>query len=424
MMAGVLYLTQVQAINVAGFNLFAVRLLELVAFIRVMSRGEFSFRELTKMDSALLLVYSFTSVVYCLRSSNGQANMIGTAVDAFLCYFAFRGLIGDMEDFQWFLGRFLILLAPYALMILFEMVTHRNAFSFIGGGIGGWMRGDRFRCVGSFRNPDLLGALGASFLPLYIGMARIKPQRKPACIGIVLCLLIVWASNSGGPLCATSVGLVGWGFWLLRTQMRKVRWVILATIVALAMVMKAPIWYLLARISDVTGGDGWHRAYLLDVSFRHLDIWWLAGLDMGVTSDWFPDGALTSTGAADITNQFLSFGLTAGLGAMTLLILLLARAFSGLGQALAVVRSHSRGTSDNEFLLWGLGVMLTVHIANWFGITYFDQFYIVWFMQLAAISSISASYLVLPLQVSDVANLPEEETLRPVAQFQCELPHE
>ena len=67
--------------------------------------------------------------------------------------------------------------------------------------------------------------------------------------------------------------------------------------------------------------------------------------------------------------------------------------------------------------------MLTVHIANWFGITYFDQFYVVWFVQLAAISSVSASYLALPSQVGDVADLPEEEeNFRPVAQFQCELP--
>jgi hypothetical protein len=425
MMAGVLYLTQFQAINVLGFNLFAVRFLELFGFIRVMVRKEFSFSWLNKTDWALLLFFGFTTIVFCLRSSDGQANMIGTAVDAFLCYFAFRGLIGGMEDFRWFLRSFLLLLAPYALMVLFESWTHHDVFSFIGAGIGSWMRGDRFRCVGSFRNPDLLGSLGACFLPLYIGMACIKAQRKLACIGIVLCLLIVWASNSGGPLCATAVGLIGWGFWRLRMQMRKVRWAMAAAIAALVMVMKAPIWYLLARVSDITGGDGWHRAYLLDVSFQHLGLWWLAGMNILETADWFPDGALTSTGAADITNQFLSFGLTAGLGAMALLILLLARAFSDLGKALAVVRSHSQETSDNEFLLWGLGVMLTVHIANWFGITYFDQFYVIWFMQLAAISSISSSYMALQSQASDAVDLPEEvETLQPAAQFRRELAQE
>ena len=326
-LAGVLYLTQYQAVNIAGFNVFAVRFLELAGFLRVLARHEFSFSKMNRTDHALLLLYCFTTIVFCLRSADDKAYVIGQGVDAFLCYFTFRGLIGDMADFRWFLRSFLFLLGPYALMILFESLTHRNAFAYVGAGGIAWMRGDRFRCVGSFRNPDLLGSLGASFLPLYIGMACIKPQRRLACVGIVLCLLIVWASNSGGPLCATAVGFIGWGFWRLRTQMRKVRWAMAAAIAALAMVMKAPIWYLLDRLGSITGGDAWHRSYLLDVSFQHLGIWWLAGMNFVETADWFPDGALSTTGAADITNLFLSFGLTAGLGAMALLILLLARAF-------------------------------------------------------------------------------------------------
>ena len=419
MVAGVLFLTQVQAINVAGFNMFAIRFLELAAFIRVMSRGEFSFRRLNKIDLAFLLLYGFSTLVFCLRSSDYQANTIGGAMDAFLCYFSFRGLICDMEDFRWFLRFFPLLLAPYALMVLSEMLTHHNAFTFVGGGGINWMREGRFRCVGSFRNPDLLGALGASFLPLYLGMACIKPERKLASLGIALCLFIVVASNSGGPLCATSVGLIGWGFWYLRTKMRKVRWGMVIMIATLAMVMKAPIWYLLARVSDVTGGDGWHRAYLIDVSFKHLGLWWLAGMNMLETAEWFPDGALVSTGAADITNQFLSFGLEAGLGAMALLILVLVRGYSGLGKALAAVRSDSQPTAGTEFLLWGLGAMLTVHIANWFGITYFDQFYVIWFMQLAAISSLSASCVeaVPATTIEDEAMLEAEDSLEPQLHF-------
>ena len=52
-------------------------------------------------------------------------------------------------------------------------------------------------------------------------------------------------------------------------------------------------------------------------------------------------------------------------------IVLLTRAYSALGRALAMVRSASSETSEIEFLLWGLGVMLLVHIVNWLGIIYF-----------------------------------------------------
>ena len=392
MVAGVLFLTQVQAINVGGLNMFAIRFLELAAFIRVMARREFSFGRLNKIDSALLLVYGFTTIVFCLRSSDGQAGAIGIAVDAFLCYFSFRGLIGDMEDLRWFLRAFIFLLAPYALLVVMESRTGHNPFVVLGGMEAGsrWTRHDRPRCFGSFRQPDTLGMFAASFIPLYIGMACMARERKRALLAICICLIIAWAANSGGPASAVVTGLACWGMWRFRTEMRKMRWGIVATFTALALVMKAPVWYIFAHISNITGGDGWHRSYLIDVAYQHLGKWWFAGMPYLDTEDWFPYHMDVAAGA-DITNQYISFGVAAGLGAIALFILLLTRAFSNLGKALTAVRSSSHRPSEDEFLLWGLGVMLVVHIVDWFGITYFDQMYVIWFMQLATISSLSVS---------------------------------
>ncbi len=98
---------------------------------------------------------------------------------------------------------------------------------------------------------------------------------------------------------------------------------------------------------------------------------------------------LAATGGADITNEYLNFGLTAGLGAIILFIVLLTRSFSSLGKALAETRLVSSETTREEFIFWGLGGMLVVHIINWFGIIYFDQMYVIWFMQLAAITTLS-----------------------------------
>jgi hypothetical protein len=121
-----------------------------------------------------------------------------------------------------------------------------------------------------------------------------------------------------------------------------------------------------------------------------LGEWWFAGMPISETVDWFPYSH-PLTGGADITNQFISFGLSAGLGAIILSIVLLKRAFTNVGMALRAVRSNSEPPGENEFLLWGLGVLIATHIITWLGITYYDQFYVVWFMQLAAISSVSAS---------------------------------
>ena len=412
LLAGVLYIPEAQTIEVMNFNLFSARFLELAGFVRVMSRREFSLSKLNKIDWALLLLYAFTVIVYSLRSTEGQAYVIGGAVDACICYFIFRGLIVDTEDFVHFLHSFLLLLAPYTVLIVSEALTHRNSFAFIGGGMFDWVRNGRFRCVGSFRHPDLLGTLGASFLPLYIGLACGKTGRMRAVVAIGLCLVIVWCSNSGGPVCAAAVGVAGWMLWKVRTNMRLVRWGIAGVIVLAAVLMKAPVWYLLAHVSDITGGDGYHRAYLMDLSYRHLSGWWFDGLPLRETMDWFPYSLPT---AADITNQFVSFGLTAGLGAVVLFIVLLTRGFSGVGKALASLRSHDGESDGTEFLVWGLGVMLAVHIINWFGIAYFDQFYVIWFMQLAAVSSVTESCLQASpaVEMDEAGAWPEhEEALR------------
>jgi hypothetical protein len=415
MMVGVLYLPQAQTIDVAGFSMFSDRFLELAGFIRVMARHEFSFRALNKVDKALLWLYLFVPIIFGIRGDPGLAFTIGGSVDAFLCYFAFRGLVRDLDDLRWFLRAFVFLLAPYALLVVFESLTAHNLFALLGGTEGGghWMRNGRPRCFGSFRQPTTLGMFAATFIPMFIGMACITKERNRALLGIGFCLVIVWASNAGGPISAAAAGLACWGFWRYRTKMRKVRWGIVATLTALALVMKAPIWYIFARASAITGGDGWDRSYIIDVAYRHLHLWWLAGMNMLDTADWNPAGALVSTGASDITNQYISFGLNAGLGAIVLFILVLTRAYSQLGQALASVRSNKQTTNDQEFLLWGLGVMLLVHIVDWFGITYFDQMYMVWFMHLAVISTLSQAYLARPATATEAVTDLEMEIEAP-----------
>jgi hypothetical protein len=156
----------------------------------------------------------------------------------------------------------------------------------------------------------------------------------------------------------------------------------------LAMVMQAPIWYLMAKASALTGGDGWHRSYLLDVSFQHLNLWWLAGMPIHETWDWFPYG-IEATGGADITNQFLVFALDAGLLAMFSFIFLLTQAFKRVGFAMKLVRHGKAPVAGQEQMLWALGVVIALHIVNWLGIAYFDQTYAIWYLQLASLASLS-----------------------------------
>lgn len=394
--AGILYLTQAQRVNIVGFNLYAVRFIELAAFIRVLIRKEISFSKLNTIDRTLVLLYVYTVSVFLLRSSEDQAYQIGMAVDALLSYFAFRGLVTDAEDFKWLLRASIILLAPYVVLVSIETITFNNPFSAMGAYANSqwgdaWFRGGRLRATGSFGHPSLMGTLGGTYLPLYMSLWLAKfgrNDRRFALIGICLSLALVWASNSGGPTTCVAAALLGWMLWPIRRDMRLVRRGLVCILVLLAVVMKAPIWYLLAKISSVSGGDGFHRAVLLDMAFQNLDKWWLAGMRVLDTANWLPYTNST-TGAVDMTNHFLVFGIFAGLGSLILMVALLIQGFRYIGRALVVIRSNKSTEKSLEYLCWGLGVVLWVHLINWFGITYWDQINLVWFMHLASISSLT-----------------------------------
>ena len=132
MMAGVLYLTQAQTIDVLGINFFAIRFLELAGFIRIIVRREIIFSSLNGIDRIYFFLYAYTTTVFLIRSNKGQINAIGMLVDALLVYFTFRALIRNIDDFKWFLGVFVFLLFPFVALVSVEMLTHENPFTLIG----------------------------------------------------------------------------------------------------------------------------------------------------------------------------------------------------------------------------------------------------------------------------------------------------
>ncbi|WP_152976320.1 hypothetical protein [Methyloglobulus morosus] len=386
-MAGMLYLPLGQVIPVFGINLFAMRFVEIAVFVRIVFRREFLSFVWNGIDRVFFALYTFTTLVFLARSNEGQANVIGIAVDAFICYFSFRMLLEDVEDFKWFLKVFLLFLGPYTALVLTESLMGYHLFTFLGYVQDVWREG-RIRSVGSFDHPALLGTLGASFVQLYIGLWFSRKDRMFALAGIVFCLAIVWASNSGGPISCVIYGLLGWMLWVCRKRMQWFRRSLVAALCLLALVMKAPIWFLIAKLGAITGGDSWHRSQIIDVFVRHIDEWWLAGIPIGATKYWLPTYNHV-TGGVDLTNNYLCFGAQAGLGATALSILLLVRGFSYVGNALEIIRNSSESDSSLEFLFWGFGVVLAVHAFNWLGIPYYDQTYVLWFMQLAVLATLS-----------------------------------
>src|SRR5205085_3411503 len=133
------------------------------------------------------------------------------------------------------------------------------------------VRDGHVRCMGPFRSPITAGSLGATLSLLYLApLWRALEGRtwlaglRSSVVGLGASLAIMIASHSSGPLLAFVGGLVALAFWRLREKMRRVRWGIALALLGLHLVMKAPVWFLIARISDIIGGGGYHRAALID----------------------------------------------------------------------------------------------------------------------------------------------------------------
>jgi hypothetical protein len=385
--AGILFLTQGLSIDFFGINLYAMRILVLFGMLRIVFRKEFNISFANPIDRYFIILYSIIVSVSILRYTNESTYQIAAAADATCSYFVFRALISDLEDMKWLLNRLAILLVPFFGAVLVERVTLQNPFVLVGANlyIADFREGIP-RCTGSFRHAILMGSFAAAFLPLYIGFSLNSHGNLKAKMGAAICVGIVFLSNSGGPLSSAVIGILGWGFWKFRERMRSVRILLVIMIAVLTVIMKAPIWALPAKISNLTGGGGWHRYYLVEMAIQSLSDWWLAGMSIEKTKDWFP--YIVQTGGADITNEFISFGLSAGILAVIFLVVLLTKSFKAVGEQLAVTRSIESEKSD-EFLIWGIGVTLLVHISNWFGVSYFDQIKFVWYLHVSMVAMLA-----------------------------------
>lgn len=238
-----------------------------------------------------------------------------------------------------------------------------------------------FRSQGPFRHPILAGTFGATSLPLLIGLwAKSKNRTWWLALGIASTAVITITSASSGPALAYCFALIGLVSWAVRRHMRLIRWGIVFALISLHIVMKAPVWYLITRISDVIGGSGWHRAYLIDQAINHFNDWWLIGTRY--TADWLPY-TLTVT-ATDVTNEFIGEGIDGGLLRMALFISIIVVCFRTIGQSMRRLENPSY---FSPFQMWCFGACLLAHVASFFSVSYFDQMIVFWWMLLAMIST-------------------------------------
>ncbi len=382
------YMTLGQVLMVGPLHFTILRILIFFGWVRIFLRREITGIKLNTIDWILIVWVVTSSLLYMILRGGSSESIIarlGTSYNTIGIYFLIRALVYDFDDIVLSVKMLGIIIIPLAILFVVEWTTGRNPFSTLGGVPEISMtRGSRFRCQGPFRNYILAGTFGATALPLFIGLWAYSTQcRRLAAGAIVAATIIVITSSSSGPLLAYIASLIGLILWAFRTRMRLIRWGIVVSLLALHAVMKAPVWYLIARIGDVIGGGGWYRAALINAAIQHFNEWWLMGTTY--TANWMPTGLSLYENSADITNQFISEGVNGGLISMCLFIWLVVKCFQTVGDT---ARDEITFSRTEQYMIWSIGCALLAHVTSFFSISYFDQIIIFWYFLIASIAAL------------------------------------
>jgi hypothetical protein len=379
-----------QQVIVFGLHLQFFRILVLVGYFRVFSRGETRNFTLNTIDK-LTLVWAAVGLVCCGIRSPAKFfgdDGFGRVFNCAGVYFLIRLLLQDPADVIGHLRFLAIVAVVTALSMSYEFVTHHNLFHVFGGVPADTIQRDgdaRFRCQGSFRHPILAGTFAASLFSLMMGLWLCGGKDKRlATIGLAASAFSTFAAASSGALMTCVAALIGLALWPMRDRMQIIRRGMVAVILVLMVVMKQPVWYLIARVSDMVGGGGWHRSYLIDQFVNHFNEWWLVGTSY--TAHWAPSGIVLASDPnnMDITNHYVAQGLKGGLLGLCLFIAIITYCFKAIGNA---VRSEQTPPLPRK-LLWVMGATLAAHCAAFISVFYFDQIELFWFWLVAAISSV------------------------------------
>jgi len=376
-----------QAVVIGGLHFTILRVLIVVGWARVLAAGWQKTYRPSPLDQAIVIWGISAGITFVLLWGEWGAfiNRLGFMYSAFGIYFLFRVLFQSTTDIDQAVIVFATICALLAVVMVNEKLTGRNVFS-VFGGVSEFtpVREGSLRAQGPFQHPILAGTFGAVLLPLFIGLWWGQKKRKSiALLGIISALVMVVASSSSTPIMAAMAGILGVCLWPLREWMRVLRWSIVIVLTSLHIVMKAPVWALMARVDVVNGSSGYHRYELVNQFILHFSDWWLVGEKY--TSSW---GYFMH----DVSNQYVAQGTEGGLITFALFLWVIVRCFKVLGRA----RKSPLTNSEAKKRLWSLGSALVACLAAFFGTTFFDQTTVAWYALLAMI----ATSAILPRQVT------------------------
>ncbi len=376
------FITLGQRMVIFTLDFTMIRILILFGFIRIILKQEHGDFKPNIIDKILVLFCLAQIITYTLLWSTSGAfiNRLGRSLDALGIYFLCRFMIQDIDDIKRLIRIVAILSIPMGMMFIIEKYTGRNFFSIFGGvpEITN-IRDGKLRCQGPFRHPILAGTFGATIMPLFFSLWwQGGKSRLLAIISVLMVTFIAFSAASSGAAIAYLSALIGLSVFFLRKYLRFIRWGILFSIIFLHLIMKAPVWFIFAKIGYLVGGEGRHRSRLIDGAISHFSDWWLVGTKSTAYWGWI---------MYDVTNQYIRIGVDGGIISLGLFIALIVFCFKAVGKMNALLEYRSRA---NQMLIWTMGVSLFAHTTSFLSISYFDQITVFWYALLAMIANLNS----------------------------------
>ncbi|MFI5092215.1 MAG: hypothetical protein ACHQIK_02125 [Candidatus Acidiferrales bacterium] len=372
-----------QVVVLGGFHFTALRVLILAGLARrAISRGSSSEPKypggFNALDWAVVLWSVSAVVAFCLQWMETQAliRSLGDLLDTLGGYLVVRYLIPDGEAVRRVIKTLATICAILGVCMINEQISHINVFGLVGGiPLAVAVRDGHVRSSGTL-GYLWAGAFAGVLIPLFFWLWTEGKSWMAACAGLAGAAAMVITSYSSTSYLALGGSILGLAFWPLRRWMRLVRWGLVTMLVGLHMVMKAPVWALIARI-DLTGSSSGDQRYqLVNNCIRHFGDWWLTGYKN--YNDW-------GWGMWDLCNQFVAVALTGGLLTLIFYIAIFSRSFGAIGTARKLVN----GDRGQEWLLWCLGSALFATAVAHFGINYMSQLIMGFFPLVACISVVT-----------------------------------
>jgi hypothetical protein len=376
-----------QVLVVAGLHFSLMRLLIVFGFLRmfvIKGRGDWTIFSggMNKIDKAVigLTITRAVAGILLFRTTQAAIFQSGEIFNAFGVYFLLRCLIRDREDVVRAMRTFVVVVLVLAAVMTFETAAGgRNPYALLGGANAAYFansieRDGHVRATGSFGTPIMAGVFGIVLVPIFFGLWKSDAKQKTiAILGMAAGVVMGIASHSSTPAAGLVIAILGLALWQVRGMMRAIRWGLVLVLLALQMVMKAPVYALISRFDF--SGSSWHREALIDQTLKHFGDWWLVGTANNANWGW---------DMWDTSNQYVAHAIDGGLLGLIFFVAIIVYGFKYVGTAAKVVTDKKQA-----FFTWSLGAALFVFAMSFLGISLWDQSIVEWYALLAIICAVA-----------------------------------